>query len=580
MSATVSPASSSMADSIDIIIHLYPSRQPDPTTWSDYVVVLLLVLIGAGFVFFAQAINLLAKQWPILKWINLPMLIAMSAFSSIHLIAVFLTESYFEPLTLAVDSGSCVIVPFWLEYMLGLGGFSAILILRLVYMCMVLFPLCFADTRRIRIIIMTCVLVCTHGPLFVICMMVSIGDGTSIIYEPYTHCTTLVGYRIAVVVWLLYVLCVIVALTIAVRNAIVAKMEVEVVVDVVKVSVTMLALGSILHFLYLLSYWWGRFIFMLTVCILHTYAYYRYVLPVWVEYTVHGTDEARKASAARMAQMLGPIEFVLQSTLQVTPKSMLAVPELRKSFFEYIGSLTDVYANIQTMTVKRWKDISSLDAPVREEYHDIAWVLNYYEILRQLGEYTDVTKKLDDHYQKVCKLHAELVQTHLHHNGREYLHMDNGTRNVLIHAIAHPDHTQWNFDIFASTAKNVATMLCDALSDEYTNAEYGAIIRIQEERSRQLRMLHQLELYEHTSNVDTSTFVSETEEYAGVCAAIIRCCRAPQRSRKEVELDELLAHANDRAADVPMHDGCETVNFSDAGQFDDSPYEIRLDGDD
>src|SRR5690606_20657240 len=125
--------------------------------------------------YFARIILLLTTRWPILKWINVPALHAMSAFSTLHLVAVFLTEYYFESLTVWVGEWSCIIVPFWLEYAIGLGGFSAVLVLRLVSFCMVLFPICFTENGRVRNAIRVSILACTHGPLLAICMAVSIG---------------------------------------------------------------------------------------------------------------------------------------------------------------------------------------------------------------------------------------------------------------------------------------------------------------------------------------------------------------------------------------------------------------------
>ncbi len=592
MSTNLSDSNSNSNSDYDIDIHLSPSRPPDPTTVSDYLVVVLLAVILFGYAFFARGIRLLTIQWPILKWINVPMLIAMSAFSVVHLGAVFLTESYFPSLTDRVDELSCTLVPYWMEYAIGLGGFSAVLVLRLVSMCMVLFPLCFAESMVKRMIIQGAVVLSTHGPLIVICIVVTAAGAAEHVEEPHPHCATPLGYKIAIVAWLLYIITVLVGMTVAVRNAVVAKMEVEVMVDVVKMFVAMLLVGCVLHFLYLLSYWWGRLLFMLMVCTMHTYAYYRYVLPVWTEYMVHGTDEARKASAARMAQMCGPVEFVLQSSLKVTPRSLLSIQELRKSFFDYIGSRDNIHANLCTMTVVSTETLQTLDINAPEEvrdrlgfmedYHAITRVLHYYDLLRQLAEFdggdaggpgADLVRA---RHATICRLHTKLVQNHLTPGGIEYLHMDNGTRSELIHALADPDEDNWNFGVFSKTAKRVATMLCDALSAQYTHAEYGTILRIQEERSRQLRALHQLGLYDRPDPTGASAAVAMTEEYAGVVSSLVQIIKGPTRSPEEIEMDSLLSGAD---SDIPPAgsssngDDCATLQFSDGGHFEDSLFE-------
>lgn len=581
----------------DIDIHLSPSRPPDPTTWSDYLVVVLLTLVLFGYLYFTRVIRLLTSQWPNLKWINVPMLIAMSVFSMVHLIAVFLTESYFPSLTDWIDEQSCILVPFWMEYVIGLGGFSAVLVLRLVSMCMVLFRSCPSDSMYVRMVIRTGVILLTHGPLVVICIVVSAMDAVEHVEEPHPHCATPIAFRIAIVAWLLYIIVVLVGLTVAVKNAIVAKMEVEVMSDVVKVFVCMLLIGCVLHFLYLLSYWWGRFMFMIMVILLHTYAYYRYVLPVWAEYMMQGTEEARKASAARMAQMRGPVEFVLQTSLQVTPRSLLTIQELRKSFMDYVISRENIHANLITMTVLTTEQLQNLTVNASEEYrkqygyieeyHNIAKILHYYELLRQLAEFdeTDAADRTDlfrAKHAKICQLHKKLIETHLRSTGLEFLHMDPGTHSELIHALADLDVSNWNFGIFSKTAKRVATMLCDALSAQYTNAEYGTILRIQEERSRQLRALHQLGLYDRPNQPDTSSFAPQTEEFDGVIPSLVQVIKGPTKSKDEIEMDSLLEGADSEAPPPPPLDGddCVSLTFADGGHFDDSTFEqVVLDDD-
>jgi hypothetical protein len=571
-------SSSSYEIDFTIHVHLYAGREPDSTTYTDYLILVLLVCILASYIVFNYKIILLTRRWPILRWINVPMLVAMSGFSIVHLLAIFLTESYFESITSRVREMSCTLVPFWMEYLIGMGGFSLTLLLRLLSLCMVLFPGCYTEDKSVRLLIQMLFSSGVLLPILVLCIYVSLTGDAEYKEDPYPHCTTPVGYKIGVVMWLLYVIAILVGMTVAIRHGVVAKMEVDVVVDVVKVSVAMLVLGCVLHFLYLLTFWWGRFAFLLMACILHTYAYHRYVFPVWVEYSVNGTEEARKASAERMAQMRGPVEFAIQDSLRITPKSLLTIVELRKSFFEYLRGCDGLYGNLITMRLVEQADLA--DCRDRDDYDSIHKILHFYDYLRELAEFRGVSEHTMIRNAKMTKLHNKLVDTHLVPMGTEYIHMDAGTRSALIAAIVSPDENHWDFEIFAKTAKRVAHLLCENRSAAYTSARFGDVLKIQEERSRQLKALSHLGLYEHAPASQTQAQTTDRvhESYDGIVTALVGCFASKEKTREEAEMEDLLENAveNIERFTTQMPDDNDEIHFRDGGCVEDPVAESKF----
>lgn len=314
---------------------------------------------------------------------------------------------------------------------------------------------------------------------------------------------------------------------------------------------------------------------------LHLYAYYRYVLPVWVEYSIKGTDEARKASADKMAQLRGPIEFAVQNSLRITPRSLITIPELRKSFFDYLREETDVYANLVTMEMINGSLLEKHEDC--ENFHSIVRILNFYDILRQLSDFNGISERTMQRHGMVSRLHQKLSEQYLLPGGTEYIHIDPGTRSTLLTAIASPDEGEWDFRIFHNICKRIAKMLCNQMSESYTNAKFSKVIEIQQERSRQLKALSNLGLYDRSMPEDHTFIESTNETYSGILDSIMACFRPVRLSKEELEMNDLLDGVDRMEEEDSKQDAFpskredsdsegQMLTFEDVGCYEDTQF--------
>lgn len=275
-----------MGNTIDIHIHLDKGYPPDPTGDTDYAAAALVA--AYALVAFVGNLTLacVSRRWKSVQIVNVPLVIAMSFFSICHLGSIYLDMAYIPALTEAVQSYSCVVTAYWGEYMLGLGGFLGVLGLRAYSLLMISVDLLRPKGARYRRTLLKGIFFAMFLlPVYSVCLLISVDEDAQ--FDPaLTYCTTPNEYKISMVAVLVGYMVTLTILALWLARTDVNPDQARPILNIIAISVPLLAIACVIHFTYMLPHAWGRFAFMFNAFVLHTFAYARIVVPAFYEYVV------------------------------------------------------------------------------------------------------------------------------------------------------------------------------------------------------------------------------------------------------------------------------------------------------
>lgn len=328
---------------IHIDVELDSEHAPDPTGGSDYAVVSLI----CAYLLFVFCGNLLlirmSQRWLPVLGKNVPLVMLMSGASIVHIAAVFINMSYFPAITEAAERLSCVFFSFWLEYFFGLGTFLCTLALRILTLLFIVVPemrpTSKAEHRNfaLRATFVTFFMM----PIFDICLLVTVDgadryevlDDAESTGERTVVCVTNNIYKYPMVGTLLAYILLLLLMCWKLRNTGRDLQQTPIVIDIIKVSIPLLVAACVLHFAYMLSYWWGRLAFMLVVLSLHFFAYARTVIPGLPEYFFSG--EHLERTPFETERIIEIARDAQTDTINIDKDTLMRYENIRDDFFDY-----------------------------------------------------------------------------------------------------------------------------------------------------------------------------------------------------------------------------------------------------
>lgn len=496
--------------SVHVDIHLDSEHPPDPTGGSDYAVVSLM----CAYLVFVLAGNALllhmSRSWLPVLGKNVPLVFLMSGASVIHITAVFINMAYFPEITMAVENLSCVFFSFWLEYFFGLGAFLCTLALRILTLLFIVVPemrpASKADHRSfaLRAVFVTFFMM----PIFDICLLVTVdgADRYKILEDSdsqggsYAVCETSNNYKYPMVGTLLGYIVLLSAMCWKLQNTGRDLKQTPIVIDIIKVSIPLLIVACVLHFAYMLSYWWGRLAFMLIVLCLHFFAYARTVIPGLPEYFLSGEHLDR--TPYETERMIEIVRDAQTDTVNIDKDTLMRYENIRDDFFDHcIATSSDKLYHYGDRDLRDAMDFSSRQ---RNELVAIGRLIEFLKDILALEKYRNdymVLEPLDNRarlykdrfkgqHSRVIRRYTDMIPE----SNIKPVPIDAKMRDKLEHGFDSDSKGEWN-----------ATILDEIISEVLGILIFEFAIGYYRERSVEIYNMRQ----EHIAGIEKLT----TEDY-------------------------------------------------------------------
>lgn len=494
---------------IDINIHLDSQHIPDPVGYTDYIVIVL----GAFFVGIVLVFNVilyyLSSRWIPVVTKNIPLVYLMSLASIIHIVSVFLNESFFFHITQRIQAFSCVFFYFWLEYLLGLGSFLCILALRLLTLLFIVIPSMRPRPGENRKFALKALFVTMFMlPILDICLLVTVNHADE--YTPpsdlysigmgYGYCETPNKYKIPLVSVLIFYIFLLIGMTVLLNSSGHNLQQTPIIVDIVTVAIPLLIIASILHFTYTLTYWWGRFIFMLTVMFLHMYSYGRIVFPDLFGYF---TQQGTVADSKKMQIALKNIKRDMESeSIKLDISTLQRYRQIRDDFFNKCleWSKDKLYLYEQSDLIDAEYDDYDNGIPISR-------LIDFYNELDNLFSIVSDICKMDEHRQSGLLLrrisqfrenHKRFLNRFIdsHSTSRSKpIPIDNDKRSRITHGFENDDKDKWDEEILSIIMKEILNILIVEFAQFYYGSIDLEIYRLRDQQISDLRNITADDIY-------------------------------------------------------------------------------------
>jgi hypothetical protein len=253
------------------------SRPPDLSNAFDMVeLVFMMTAILFNFaVMCLYAVLRRRKQIPV----TIPPWVAPVSWAvgTIHIVSVFVSYGFYaDVLGPTILTPACSLWVFWLQYVLGFSAWVMILCMRLIGVAIITVTDFQENSPRRRLFFR---LGCAVVILLPMVFIGSIAEATGSAFYPSdngTDCNTEAAVKIVIFIWLVVICSVFIVCSIYVKRRSVLASDVATIVEVemaiAKVSGPILVICSILNFSALVSYWWGRGLFLALIVVMHTWS--------------------------------------------------------------------------------------------------------------------------------------------------------------------------------------------------------------------------------------------------------------------------------------------------------------------
>lgn len=252
------------------------SRLQDPTNASDYVQLVLMILAILFNFSMLVVFGLLRLKKQVRVYTPAWLAPASWTVGVIHIISVFVSYGFFsDSIGPAVLTPACSLWTFWLQYVLGFSAWIMFLCMRLVGVAITTISDFKIDSARRRFLFR---LFCALGLLTPMVFIGSVAEATGSAFyvaPDGVDCRTAMLVKLCILVWLVAVCAFFIVCSIYVRRrSVLADMELVVGVEmaIAKASAPILVICSLLNFSGLVSYWWGRAVFLMLVVLMHSWS--------------------------------------------------------------------------------------------------------------------------------------------------------------------------------------------------------------------------------------------------------------------------------------------------------------------
>ncbi len=542
---------------LDINIHLDSGHEPDPTQGTDFAVI---VMIGT-FVMFIASFNVLllymTRRWIPVLGKNVPLIIIMSLASTVHIVSVFLNNSYFPELTLLVESVSCVLFSFWMEYFLGLATFLCTLALRILTLLLIVVPemrpASGGEHRKFALKLVFCTFFML--PIFDICLLVSVNHADHPVMMDaasegfvFGLCETPIKYKIPLICTLLFYMLLLLVMCVILQRTGNDLEQTPIVIDIIKVSVPLLTAGVVLHFAFTLNYWWGRFAFMMIVLALHTFAYSRAVLPGMPAYFCDPNSVER--TTEEMEHMMEIARDAHLETVNIDTGTLRRYDNIREDFFQHciVYSADKVYY-YRTHDLRDAYEFGSrtedeedgISISLMIDFFREIWVMNKYR--KELINCADshVSGSAEKRGRFKLRFQGQHKRTIMRFTDvaavgrRKPIPLRNEFRHQLEHGFEDDNPEAWNVDILDNLIDDVLSRLIAEFAMQYYRERDQAIYNMRQESIAKIDQLTAEDYYQSYLKV------GDTESALESVPAVIfnTIASGPAETRTAAEEEEL-----------------------------------------
>lgn len=480
---------------IDFELHLDSQHIPDPARITDYIIIVLGALFVCIVISFNIILGYLSSRWLPVVTKNVPLVYLMSFASIVHIISVFLNESFFFNVTQKIQGISCVFFYFWLEYFFGLGSFLCVLGLRLLTILFIVVPEMKpngGENRKfaLKLFFVTIFML----PIFNICLLVTVNKADVYTLPEdyvsegifYGYCETPNRYKIPLVLVLICYILLLVGMAFLCKNAHDLQ-QTPIIIDIVKVSIPLLVLASFLHFTYTLTYWWGRFVFMLLVMTLHMFSYGRIVFNNLINYLYQNDVQYSKNMELALKNIRKDINT--EST-NIDVPTLQRYEKIRESFFEHCISFSDgkLYDYKNKDLIDAIHDDENIGIPITR-------LIDFYRELNSLNAALNELLKLDPEIQysifrpkkiRFDENHSRLIKRFIDIEKTKPIPISDKARNSLVHGFSSDDKEDWNVDIINTLLREILSILIIEFSLGYYVSMDTEILKMKEEQISEL----------------------------------------------------------------------------------------------
>ena len=259
---------------IGIDVSFVDDYPPDPTSAMDYLI--FTVLIGYTVILISACFFLLRlkKTYEPLMFKNVPKIVWMIIFGIIHSWAVFISNEHLNAFN-DLRFVDCAFWNFWLQYLIGLGGWFVILVRRILVYGRIFYKEFYTMNNTQKGLFEWTLTGVFIVPIFFICIGVSVFSGSYYDVDDET-CFTHLPWKILTLLWIL-ICCVTLLLM---NRIIISSMNRNSYFSEYRPINAILVVGSLvimikvpIHFFGLVGHIWGRTIDTSAIIFLHIFSF-------------------------------------------------------------------------------------------------------------------------------------------------------------------------------------------------------------------------------------------------------------------------------------------------------------------
>ena len=362
-----------MDEGINITICLSPYYPPDPYGATDAVALLLVGVYGlVCCVLGNTCLCIVARRWPQILVIDVPLVVMLSVSSFAHLCFIYLSMSFIPEMTEQILQVSCTLTTYWGQYLVGLGTVLALLFVR----CYSLLTGLTAPSRATgekskKLILRGNVFLLFLLPLYCLCLSAGISD--EIYYDDeYGVCVAPFRYKLSLVILLVIYTVALTVISITLSYYEIRPQVSSAVLEIVRLVSFFVLIGSIVHFAHIVPHYWGRLAFISIAFFMHMVIYAILVIPsflayyrcprrraseaagtAWYERSINTDgdistiDNVRQLQIPESAYQLQ--RMLRQRGLMMHKDYFISLENLRTTFFIYcVENMKDVHVRYRT----------------------------------------------------------------------------------------------------------------------------------------------------------------------------------------------------------------------------------------